>query len=494
MTIFGDTIAAISTASGTGAIAIVRLSGPDAISIAKRIFRPRFLPRKADEIAIGAGEEPAPSLRSAGINSPTQAEKKDAEEFKSNFALHGFIFDSASEESIDEVVLTPFRAPHTYTGDDLVEISCHGGPVVTNEILSLVLQQGARLARRGEFTERAFLSGKLDLTQAEAVLDVIQAKTTRQGRRALSALAGSLGERIRKVRINLMELLTRIVAGLDFPEEIGDAPEPEIDTVVTQSLEALHDLAKTARTGRYLREGLKIAIIGRPNAGKSSLLNQLLKFERAIVTDIPGTTRDSLEELLDLNGVPVVLIDTAGIRPTEDHVEKIGIERTKKAIAECDLALFVVDLVAGWEQAEVEIQEILAGRPYVLLGNKVDAPDANKNGLQSTAQHHETCAATVNISARTGENISSLTKAIEDFVFSDEGSREGPALNARQAELCLKAEAALKLVHDTLLAGMPQDCLATDLKTAVDALSEISGDSVTEEVITQVFATFCIGK
>lgn len=456
MTFFLDTIAAISTAPGIGAIAVVRLSGKNAFEISKKIFR------------LDGGN-------------------REVDEFKPNHATHGFIRDPKSADTIDEVVLTAFKAPHTYTGEDLVEISCHGGPVVTAEILALLLNNGARLARPGEFTQRAFMAGRIDLTQAEAVLDVIQAKTSRQGRRALSALTGALGERIRNVRNALLELLTRVVAGIDFPEEIGDAPEPEIETVIAKALGELEDLARTARTGRFLREGLRLAIIGRPNAGKSSLLNRLLQFERAIVTHIPGTTRDSLEEMLDLSGIPIVLVDTAGIRHTEDHVEQIGIQRSKRAIVEADLALFMVDLTQGWGEAEDQILKLLEEKPYLLIGNKIDAPikknfdapDGNK---------------VLDISAMTGQNITELTGAIESFVFSDQTMREGPSLNARQAELCLKAAAALRLVQQTVEAGYPQDCLATDLKTAVDALSEISGQSVSEEVITQVFATFCIGK
>lgn len=450
MTFFDETIAAISTAPGIGAIAVVRVSGPDALKIAKIIFR-----RRSD---------------------------LKVQEFKANFAIHGFVLDPISGDTIDEVVITPFMAPHTYTGEDLVEISCHGGPVVTAEILALLLKHGARLARPGEFTQRAFMAGKIDLTQAEAVLDVIQAKTSRQGRRALSALTGALGERIRKVRNNIMELLTRVVAGIDFPEEIGDAPEPEIERVVREALSELEDLARTARTGRFLREGLRLAIVGRPNAGKSSLLNRLLQFERAIVTDIPGTTRDSLEEMLDLNGIPIVLVDTAGIRHTEDQVEQIGIERSKKAIAESDLALVVFDATQGEGEPEKQILGLLGDKPHIRILNKIDlAGTGTTNGG-------------IGISALTGQNVSVLTQAIETFVFEDKASREGPSLNARQAELCLKAAAALRLVLTTVESGYPQDCLATDLKTAVDALSEISGQSVSEEVITQVFATFCIGK
>lgn len=457
MIFFDETIAAISTAPGVGAIAVVRASGKNALEIAKKIFR------------SGGGTV-------------------EVAQFKPNFATHGYIVDPKSGDTIDEVVLTAFQAPHTYTGEDLVEISCHGGPVVTAEILALLLTNGARLARPGEFTQRAFMAGKIDLTQAEAVLDIIQAKTMRQGRRALSALGGSLGERIRAVRNDLLELLTRIVAGIDFPEEIGDAPEPEVEKVIAGALQHLDELAKTARTGRYLRDGLKVAIVGRPNAGKSSLLNRLLQFERAIVTDIPGTTRDSLEEMLDINGIPIVLIDTAGIRHTEDQVEQIGIERSKKAIVESDLALFVLDVTQGWGQPDVQIAELLTGKPYILIWNKNDVPAKHE-----LYQLNDSIAS-IKISAITGENIDKLTAAIESFVFGDQSLREGPSLNARQAELCLKAAAALRLVESTLQAGYPQDCLATDLKTAVDALSEISGQSVSEEVITQVFATFCIGK
>lgn len=461
MTFFDETIAAISTAPGVGAIAVVRLSGPQSLNLARKIFRqPKSLTAEPD--------------------------------FKPNHAMHGFVIDPATGEMIDEVVITTFMAPHTYTGEDLAEISCHGGPVVTAEILSVLLNNGARLAKPGEFTQRAFFAGRIDLTQAEAVLDVIQAKTTRQGRRALSALKGALGERIRRVRNDVLELLTRVVAGIDFPEEIGDTPEPDVQRVVETALRELDDLARTARSGRFLREGLRLAIVGRPNAGKSSLLNRLLQFERAIVTDIPGTTRDSLEEMLDLNGVPVVLIDTAGIRQTDDQVEQIGIERSKHAIQNSDIALFVVDLTQGWSDAEDQIADLLNDKPFILIGNKIDIrKDANvEKSVPSALQ--PMCIN--NISAITGENIEALCKSIEQFVFQDEAASEAPSLNARQAELCLKAAAALRLVQSTTEAGYPQDCLATDLKTAVDALSEISGQSVSEEVITQVFATFCIGK
>lgn len=457
-----ETIAAISTAPGVSAIAVIRLSGEKAPKIAARIFRRHLEGSRQDETALIA-----------------------------NHASHGYLFDRESGETIDEVVLTFFQAPDSYTGEHVVEISCHGSPVVTAEVMQLLIKTGARLARPGEFTQRAFLNGKMDLTQAEAVLDVIQAKTSRQGRRALSALTGSLGARIQIVRSDLLQLLTRIVAGLDFPEEIGDAPEPEITAVVRRNLAALAELARTARSGRYLREGLRVAIVGRPNAGKSSLLNQLLKFERAIVTEVPGTTRDSVEEILDLNGIPLLLIDTAGIRPTRDIVEQKGIERARKAIELCELSLFVFDLAEGWGPAEDQIVAELADKPYLLLGNKMDLISACPQAHDAPGAN---CIARISISAKTGQNIDKLTDAIQAFVFQDEAARELPALNSRQAELCLKSAAALEMVRDSLAAGYPQDCLAADLKASIDALSEVCGERVSEEIIQQVFASFCIGK
>jgi len=464
-----QTIAAISTPPGTGAIAVVRVSGPDALAIADRIFSAQ-LPESTKGSVVAAREG-----------------------WQSHLARHGYVYDPASLTVMDEVVLIPYRGPRTYTGEDLVEINCHGGSLVTREILDLCLREGARLARPGEFTERAFLSGRIDLTQAEAVLDLIQAKTSRQGRLALSALSGDLGQEISAIRKSLVELLTGIVAGIDFPEEVGDTPSDQVHDVTEDCLARLEVLSHTARSGRFLREGLRLAIVGRPNAGKSSLLNQLLKFERAIVTEVPGTTRDSLEELLDLSGIPVILIDTAGIRPTVDQVERIGIERTGRAINQSDLVLLVCDLSAGWGEPEEEICRLVGGRPLLCIGNKVDlTPDASVAGL---GNHGCFSIGPLAISAKTGQGLPALTAAIESWVFEGDSARQGrSSLNARQAELCLKAVAALQLVRSTLKSGLPQDCLATDLKAAVDALSEISGEAVSEEVIHKVFANFCIGK
>ena len=457
-----ETIAAISTAPGTGAIAIVRMTGPEAWTITGKFFC-------------------------------SKTNKPLFESFKSHLSMHGFVRDSATDQIVDEVVVIPYKGPNSYTGEDLVEINCHGGQIVTSEILSLCLAHGARLARQGEFTQRAYMNGRMDLTQAEAVLDVIQAKTGLQSRFAVSALKGELGGQIEKVRVSLVELLSRIVAGLDFPEEVGDMPLDDLEKIVQDAVKDLQVLLSTARSGRFLREGVRVAIAGKPNAGKSSLLNQLLKFERAIVTDVPGTTRDSLEELLDMNGIPVLLIDTAGIRATEDQVEKIGIERTRKAISQSDLVLLVTDVLTGWTEDDKLVLDLVADRPHIILANKVDlAPDFQfTDSYLSNSQ----CLARIPISAKNGNGMTELSEAVERWVFNDQQLKDaGGSLNARQGELCERALRSLALVQETAANNMPQDCLATDLKMAIDSLYEMSGEMVSEAIITNVFAKFCIGK
>lgn len=461
---FDDTIAAISTAPGVGAISVVRVSGANACQIVERLFVP--------------------------------ARQKGGEtRLKTHSAVHGYLQHYTTKERLDEVVVTAFLGPNSYTGEDLVEISCHGSPVITRHVLALCLELGARLAKPGEFTQRAFLSGRIDLTQAEAVLDLIQAKTSRQSKLALSALSGDLGRQIKDVRQQLMGLLTTVVAGIDFPDEIGDTPEQDVETIVAAGITRLQGLAETALSGRFLRDGLRLAIVGRPNAGKSSLLNQLLKFERAIVSDTPGTTRDSLEEPLDIRGIPVILVDTAGIRHTDDAVELIGIDRTKKAVEESHLVLLVTDLTCGWGEEEARIIELVGARPWIALDNKVDLVAAHAGDGHIKMGANAKPVAELLISAKTGSGIEGLCSTIESFALSGKNNSEGEAsLNDRQAALCRKAIEALKHVDETLKSRMPQDCLASDLKIAIDSLSEICGEMVSEEVIREVFANFCIGK
>lgn len=473
--IANDTIAAISTPPGTGAIAIVRISGPESLKILSEIF------------------SCSSSVRENSVDWST----------RSHEAVHGYIFDrkkSEDSELIDEVVVITYKGPNTYTGEDLVEINCHGNPLIASEILSLLIRLGARLASAGEFTKRAFLSGRMDLTQAEAVLDLIQAKTSRQSRLAISTLDGHLGKQIKSVRMTLMEVLAQLIAGIDFPEEVEEMPRYNLGPIVEQARKTLLTLADTARSGRFLREGLKLAIIGRPNAGKSSLLNQLLKFERAIVTDIPGTTRDSIEELIDLNGIPVILVDTAGIRVTEDMVEKMGIERTSQAISESDLCIFLLDPIQGFDQTEAKILEILADRPHLLVINKIDIAPEPEAYLSSSFTFYDRSVKKLFLSAKTGKGIEELCLEVESFATGNGSlsnyslSEAGASLNQRQADLCLKAADSLDLLMDSLEADMLDDCLATDLKEAVHCLSVACGDEVTEEVISEVFSRFCIGK
>lgn len=521
-----DTIAAISTAPGTGAIAIIRLSGKDAWKIASKIFEPGKSENKSEK--------------------NKRPEAGNAEQWTANRAMFGYLVDIQTRAHVDEVVLIPYKGPHSFTGEDLVEVNCHGGAVVTREILNLCLAGGARLARPGEFTERAFLNGKIDLVQAEAINDLISAKTARQSHLAVSALRGDLGRKIHETRASLIELLTRVNAGIDFPEEVGDIPLDDVSSKVSFAKTQLEKLAATTRSGKFLREGLRLAIVGKPNAGKSSLLNQLLNFERAIVTEIPGTTRDALEEVIDINGIPVILTDTAGIRYTEDPVEQIGIERSIEAAEAADLVLFVCDLESEWSELDKLIVEMIGDKPFITLGNKMDVSPSHSTAFEET--HHkpvvkvqedpsdnrwalykiantarparaalrerqpvvnevastqqpnmleDTKAASLRltISAKTGENLDKLSQWIEQWSLSAQNPEEtGGSLNARQGELCIKTIAALNLVLETVKSDMPQDCLATDLKSAIDNLSEVCGELVSEEVISNIFATFCIGK
>jgi len=459
---FEQTIVAISTAPGIGAIALVRLSGKQALEIIGSVLR------------ISKDSSTSVAL-------------------KSHQARHGFIFDSERNEIVDEVMVTAFAAPNSYTGEDVVEISCHGNPLLARRILSVCLKEGARLAEPGEFTRRAFLAGKIDLTQAEAVLDLIQAKTDKGSQVALSVLKGDLGKQVKIVREELKQLLTSIVASLDFPEEVDLLDEKEIENTVDKNLVRLKELYDTANSGKYLREGLKLAIVGRPNAGKSSLLNCLLKVERAIVTDIPGTTRDSLEEQLDINGIPVILVDTAGMRNTDDHLEKLGIERTKHVLADSQLVLLVADSTYGWQKEEDEILAAIENKPWILLWNKTDLLVGEKKAVKGKQFGGQIAA--LSISAKTGKGVDELAKYIENWTFADGKAQDmGVSLNTRQATLCADAIAALQLVKKTLASKMPHDCLATDLKASLDYLSEIEGFAVSEEVISSVFANFCIGK
>ncbi|MCR8967486.1 tRNA uridine-5-carboxymethylaminomethyl(34) synthesis GTPase MnmE [Streptococcus zalophi] len=451
-----DTIAAISTPLGEGAIGIVRLSGTDAISIASRIFK-----------------------------------GKDLSMVNSHTLNYGHIFDPDNNEILDEVMVGVMKAPKTFTREDVIEINTHGGIAVTNEILQLVLRQGARMAEPGEFTKRAFLNGRVDLTQAEAVMDLIRAKTDKAMSIAVNQLDGSLSTLINNTRREILNTLAQVEVNIDYPEY--DDVEEMTTALIKEKTQAferlLSNLLKTAKRGKILREGLSTAIIGRPNVGKSSLLNTLLKEDKAIVTDIEGTTRDVIEEYININGVPLKLIDTAGIRETDDVVEKIGVERSKKALEEADLVLLVLNSSEKLTKQDEELLSISQNSNRIILLNKTDLPQA--------IEEDKLPEDSIKISVLEHTNIDKIEEKINAIFFDNAGIVEKDATylsNSRHISLIEKAIESLKSVNEGLELQMPVDLLQIDLTKTWEILGEITGDAAPDELITQLFSNFCLGK
>ncbi|WP_346350162.1 tRNA uridine-5-carboxymethylaminomethyl(34) synthesis GTPase MnmE [Lactococcus petauri] len=448
-----DTIAAISTPLGEGAIAIVRLSGSDAVSIAKKVFQ-----------------------------------GKDLDKVASHTINYGHIFDE--DRLVDEVMLSVMKAPKTFTREDLVEINTHGGIAVTQEILQLLLRSGARLAEPGEFTKRAFLNGRIDLAQAESVMDLIRAKTDQAANIAVKQLDGSLSNLINNIRQEILESLAQVEVNIDYPEY------DDVETMTSQMLlektahfeQLLETLLATAKRGKILREGLRTAIIGRPNVGKSSLLNQLLREEKAIVTDIAGTTRDVITEFANIGGVPLELIDTAGIRETEDIVEKIGVERSQKALEEADLVLLVIDASSPLTPKDLELLELSSSTNRIVLLNKTDLPE--KIELEKLPKDF------IRISALKNENLDAVEKQIRALFFSGEiEAKDATTLsNARHIGLVEQALDALKEANRGLAMGLPVDLIQVDVTRCWQLLGEITGEAAPDELITQLFSQFCLGK
>ena len=448
-----DTIAAISTPLGEGAIAIVRLSGSDALSIAKKVFQ-----------------------------------GKDLDKVASHTINYGHIFDK--DRLVDEVMLSVMKAPKTFTREDLVEIKTHGGIAVTQEILQLLLRSGARLAEPGEFTKRAFLNGRIDLAQAESVMDLIRAKTDQAANIAVKQLDGSLSNLINNIRQEILESLAQVEVNIDYPEY------DDVETMTSQMLlektahfeQLLETLLATAKRGKILREGLRTAIIGRPNVGKSSLLNQLLREEKAIVTDIAGTTRDVITEFANIGGVPLELIDTAGIRETEDVVEKIGVERSQKALEEADLVLLVLDASSPLTPKDLELLELSSATNRIILLNKTDLPE--KIELEKLPEDF------IRISALKNENLDAVEKQIRALFFSGEiEAKDATTLsNARHIGLVEQALDALKEANRGLAMGLPVDLIQVDITRCWQLLGEITGEAAPDELITQLFSQFCLGK
>lgn len=451
-----DTIAAISTPLGEGGIGIVRLSGPDAWPIVAPLFRP----------ARGNGDFMPVSHRLS----------------------YGYIIDPEKREVVDEVLVTLMRAPRTYTRQDIVEINGHGGIVALRRILELVLRGGARLAEPGEFTLRAFLNGRIDLAQAEAVLDIVRAKTATSLHLAVHQLEGRLSRQVQAIRANLMKALAYLEAIVDFPE---DEIEPfDIEPVLVAAVEMLEQGVADANQGILYRQGLRTVIVGRPNVGKSSLLNALLRADRAIVTPIPGTTRDTVEETMNLRGVPLWLVDTAGIGDIRGLVEQLGVERSRRALEEADLILLVVDGSEPLRDSDWEIASAVGNRAALLVVNKVDLPQIALPteflpGLRR-----------VHISALTGEGISVLEDAILDLIFAGRvRPAEGLVVNnTRHKEALSRALAGVRAALDSHRRGLAADFVTIDLRAAINALGEITGQTVTEDLLESIFSDFCVGK
>jgi tRNA modification GTPase len=453
-----DTIAAISTPTGEGGIGIVRMTGPDAAPILHRLFEP------------GSGHHP-PCLEPRTLH-------------------YGHILDPDAGEMVDEVLVVHMPAPRTYTRQDVVEINGHGGIVALRRILSLCLRQGARLAEAGEFTARAFLNGRLDLAQAEAVLDVVQARTTVSLQAAVGQLAGHLSGQVRSVRARLVDVLAYLEATIDFEDD--EIPEQDISPGLDQAAAALSRLLADADRGIIYRQGIRTAIVGRPNVGKSSLLNRLLRASRAIVTEFPGTTRDTLEETLNLEGVPVVLVDTAGIaEKTEDPIERLGIERSRDALAQADLTLLVVDASQPLAEADRAIAALVREKAAIVVLNKIDLLDTAPNGGHALLD-----APQVPVSALTGQGLERLEEAIVDAVFSGQvRSDQTPMVTSpRHKEALNRALDHVIAAHSAHQAGQLPDLVAIDLAAAVSALGEITGQTASEDLVETIFANFCIGK
>ena len=451
-----DTIAAIATAvaPGEGSVAIVRISGPGAEAIGQQLF-------------VAPGRQG----------------------WESHRVLYGHVVDPASQQRVDEALLLLMRAPRSFTRETVVELHCHGGLVAVQGVLELVLAAGARRALPGEFTQRAFLNGRLDLTRAEAISEMVCSRSRRAAQLAMAGMDGGLQQQISALRERLLDQLAELEARVDFEEDLPPLDGQAVVAELTAVMAALEHLVVQARQGELLREGLRVAIVGRPNVGKSSLLNLLSQRQRAIVTDVPGTTRDLLESQLVLEGVPLTLLDTAGIRPTDDRVEQLGIDRSLEALASADLVLLLFDLTAGWTPADQALRDLVPeGAALVVAGNKLDQWVGPKPTDPANDPAHG------RFSALTGEGRDALVALLLERCGV--GPLEGlqVALNARQRDLAAAAAASLERSLQAAEQQLPWDFWTIDLRLAVYSLGEITGEEVSEAVLDRVFSRFCIGK
>lgn len=459
-----DTIAAIATPVGEGGIGIVRISGGDALRVACRSFR-------------------------------TPRGRLEPEELVSHTVTYGWVTDPLTGRDVDEGLLVAMRGPRSYTREDVAEISCHGGIVAVRKTLEAVLSAGARLAEPGEFTRRAFLNGRIDLAQAEAVIDLIRARTDGMMSAAASQLEGHLSRKVKALSGRVLQLLGHVEARIDFPEdEVPELSGGDMAGQLAELVGELERLLEGARSGRVLREGLRTVIVGRPNVGKSSLLNALLREKRALVTEVPGTTRDVIEEWLNLQGFPVVLVDTAGIRESDDLVERLGVERTRESLARAELVLLVLDDSVGVTEEDLEIMEMCRGKELIALINKVDLNEGRVDRGEILRLLGD--VPVVEISAETGEGLSSLEEAIvEEFRLGQvEVGREALITNVRHQSALRRGADHLAAALDAVRGAAPWDLVSIDLRGGWEALGEVTGETASDDLLDEIFSRFCIGK
>ena len=455
-----DTIAAIATAISPqqGSVGIVRLSGDRAVAIARQIF--------------SAGGKQA---------------------WETHRILYGYVKNPSTNTVIDESLLLIMKAPRSFTREDVVEFHCHGGIMAVQQVLNLCLEQGARLAEAGEFSLRAFLNGRIDLTQAESINDLVGAKSAQAAQSAIASLRGKLAQSLKYLRGKCLNVLTEIEARIDFEDDLPPLDVEWVKSEITDVSRESQQILATADRGELLRTGLKVAIVGRPNVGKSSLLNAWSRSDRAIVTDLPGTTRDVVDSQLVVGGIPIQVLDTAGIRETEDVVEKIGVERSRQAAQSADLVLMVIDASVGWIEKDAEIYGTVCDRPVILVVNKIDLAN---DPPQPPLKRGENLIPTVKTAASQNQGIEDLELAILQSIQQDAiaAANLDVAINQRQKACLIRVVQSLDNVQITIANQLPLDFWTIDLRDAISAIGEITGEEVTESVLDQIFSRFCIGK
>lgn len=455
-----STIVAISTAPGIGGIGIIRMSGKETFEILEKIFR--------------------------------QKKRASIDEIKGYTIKYGKIVDPKNDEMIDEVLVSYFKSPKSYTTENMCEINSHGGPIIMRRILEVCLENGAEIAEPGEFTKRAFLNGRMDLVQAESVIDMINSKTEKESMAATNQLKGYLSEEIEKIRSGILNVMVDIEASIDYPEyDIEEVSKQKTYQMLSETKISLEKLKDTFYYGKIIKEGIKVTIVGKPNVGKSSLLNAILKEDRAIVTEVEGTTRDTIEEFVNLEGVPLRIIDTAGIRKANDKVEQIGIEKSKEMVEQADLVIAMFDISRKFDKEDQEILKLVKDKTAIIILNKIDLDQKEENSEILSLNKP-----IIRISALKKEGIEELTKKISEMFQLDQIKLDGEATitNARHKNLIEKALKNTAEAIQSLKNDMPIDVIAFSIKEILEDLGSITGQSVSEDIINEIFAKFCLGK